>query len=112
MFPPDNFNPFLKDILARLSGQSNCNNSNGKKSSSDSVNKNMGINITPSQALVIAGIIGGVLEVTSVLVDKDQLVQLVLSGSLKRKSELDKMMDQIGEMPFEEVMKAILGKFT
>jgi hypothetical protein len=112
VFPPDNLNPFLKDILSRLSGQNTSNDSNSKKSSTNNTNNNSGISIAPSQALIIAGIIGGVLEVTSVLVDKDQLVQIVLTGSLKRKSELDKMMDHLGDMPFEDVMKAILEKFS
>ncbi|NLD48519.1 MAG: hypothetical protein GX660_15245, partial [Clostridiaceae bacterium] len=67
--------------------------------------------LTPSQALVVAGILGGVLEVNSVLVDKDQIVQIVLQGSLKQKTELEQMLDNIGSKPFDEVVKAMLGRF-
>lgn len=48
---------------------------------------------------------------TSILVDKNQLVQFVLSGSLKKKTPLEQMIDQIGSMPFDEVMKAVLDRF-
>lgn len=66
--------------------------------------------LSPSQAMIIGGILGGVLEVESILVDKDQDVQIVLAGSLKEKSELDKMLDQIGQMPFGEVYKALSNR--
>lgn len=104
MFSADDFSPFIKDIISKLSKQSTSGNSNG------SHNNDSGISITPSQALVIAGLIGGVLEVTSILVDRSQLVQIVLSGSLKKKTELEKLMDHVGNQPFEEVMKAVLEK--
>ena len=68
--------------------------------------------ITPSQALVITGILGGALEVDSILVNKEQEVQILLIGSLKQKTPLEKVMDQIGSMPFDEVMKAMLGRLT
>ncbi|WP_129600670.1 hypothetical protein [Anaerophilus nitritogenes] len=71
-------------------------------------------NLTPGQILVIAALLGGVLEVTSILIDKDQLVQIVLSGSLKRpkaKSQLEQIMDQVGGMPFDQVMKNLLRRY-
>ncbi|MFZ5643042.1 MAG: hypothetical protein ACOY46_05585 [Bacillota bacterium] len=70
------------------------------------------LSLTPSQLLVILGLLGGVFEVTSLLVDKDQEVQIVLTGSLKRKTELDKKLDEIGSLPFDEVMGAIIGRFS
>ncbi|MCL6589302.1 MAG: hypothetical protein K6U80_05035 [Firmicutes bacterium] len=66
------------------------------------------INLTPAQILIIAGFLAGVLEVTSVLVDKDQAVQIVLSGSLKRPTQLDQVMEQIVKMPFDQVMRSIM----
>jgi hypothetical protein len=44
------------------------------------------------------------------LVDRDQIVQIVLEGSLKKKTELEKMLDEIGSMPFDEVVKAMLER--
>ena len=83
------------------------NHCGGKSNSSDGTKKT---NLAPSQILVIGGLLGGVLEVQSVLVDKSQIVQIVLAGSLKQKTQLEKIMDQMGTMPFDEVMKAIVGR--
>lgn len=69
-----------------------------------------GIPLSPQIILVVLGLLGGVLEVTSVLVDKDQLVQFVLSGTLKRPTRLDKMLNEIGSMPFDDVLRAIMNR--
>jgi hypothetical protein len=66
------------------------------------------INLTPAQVLIIAGFFAGVLEVISVLVDKDQTVQIVLQGSLKKPTQLDQIMEQVGKMPFDQVMRSIM----
>ena len=106
MFSSNQLNSLIQQILGPQSQQ----DSSGKDKKRNG-KQNGGVSISPSQALVIAGLISGALEVTSVLVDRDQEVQIVLAGSLKRKTELEKMVDQIGEMSFEEVMKAILNRF-
>lgn len=107
MFSTEQLNSLAKAVMSRLSSKQDTN-SDGKKADSNKTFSKVAI--TPSQALVIAGILGGVLEVDSVLVDKDQTVQIILEGSLKRKTELEEMMDKIGEMPFDEVLKAMLGR--
>lgn len=66
------------------------------------------INLTPSQLLIIAGFLTGTLEVNSVLISKDQIIEIVLTGTLKKKTQLDKVMEQIGKMPFDRVVKAII----
>lgn len=101
-------NTLIKDLMARLAGQVN-GSDQCKKNTSKRENCN-DIKITPSQLVVIAGILGGVLEVDSITVDKDQTVQILLEGSLKRKTELEKVMDEIGQKPFDEVLKAMLGR--
>lgn len=68
------------------------------------------IPITASEILVVLGLLGGVLEVSSVLVDKNQIIEFVLTGSLKRPTRLDKMMDEIGKMPFDDVLKAVFDR--
>jgi len=79
----------------------------------DSNNKNTcKYPLTPSQILVIIGLIGGVLNIESVLVDRDQTVSIVLQGSLKKRTEMDKILDKMGSMPFEEVMKALFERFS
>lgn len=65
---------------------------------------------SPEKTLVILGLLGGVLEVKSILIDRDQLINIVLEGSLKRKTKLDNYLDEIGAMPFDDVLRAILGR--
>jgi len=98
---------FLKNLMEQL----------GIKEEYENVKKACGnkacgnVNLTSSQILVIVGLLGGVLNVDSVLIDKNQEIQIVLVGSLKRKTQLDKMMDQMGGLPFDEVMKSLLGRY-
>ncbi|TCO76857.1 hypothetical protein [Marinisporobacter balticus] len=71
-------------------------------------------NLTPGQILIILGLLGGVLEVDSITIDKSQEVNILLVGSLKRpkaKTQLEQIMDQIGSLPFDQVMKNILGRY-
>jgi len=107
VFSPENINSLLEAILAqsREKGPS--------MQVTDSNNKNKcNCPLTPSQTLVLIGLIGGVLNVQSVLVDREQTVNIVLQGSLKRKTELDKILDKMGSMSFEEVMKALFERFA
>lgn len=66
--------------------------------------------INPSQLLVISALLAGVIEVTSVLVDRNQTVEIVLTGSLRKKTDLEKLLDQIGSKSFDEVVKALFGR--
>lgn len=68
------------------------------------------LELTPSQLLVISGILANVLEVESILLDKDQTVQILLTGTLKRETQLEKIMDQIGCMPFDKVLKTMVDR--
>lgn len=79
-----------------------------KLSNEEDETNDFGISLNPSEILVIAGIMGGVLEVSSISLTRDQGVEICLSGSLKRQTDLEKTMKEIGELPFEEVIKAIL----
>lgn len=119
MFSSEQINALIREITSRLGSQqgtgnckSSCGCSGGNAAQSGGVCPS-GYNpiaLTPSQLIVIAGILGGVLAVDSVLVDRDQIVQIVLEGSLKRKTELDKMLDKMGSMPFDDVLKAMLER--
>ncbi len=86
----------------------NCEGSGGDGQS----NNTCQISLTPSEILVMAGILGGVLRVNSILIDSDQEVQILLTGSLKRKTEMDKMLDAVGSKTFDEIMKAIINHFA
>lgn len=54
--------------------------------------------LSPEQIAVIAGILLNALEVESVLVDRDQKVEIVLSGSLRRKTKMDQILEQISDV--------------
>ncbi|HYH03109.1 MAG TPA: hypothetical protein VEC37_08420 [Bacillota bacterium] len=64
--------------------------------------------LIPSELLIITGLIIGVFNVESVLVNRNQVVQIVLAGNLRRKTELEKVMEQVGQQPFDQVVKAII----
>ncbi len=83
----------------------------GNKKGSGDKNKPPFPKLSPSQQLVILGLLGGVFEVQSVLIDKNQIVQIRIEGSLREKTQLEKIMDQVGAMPFDEVMKAIFDRY-
>jgi hypothetical protein len=108
MYTSEDINKMLKEVMSRLNSNvpSNTPSSNGGK---DGSARNTPV-ITPSQLIVIGGLLGGALEVSSVLVDKNQTVEILLTGSLKKRTDLEKMLDQIGSMPFDEVVKAMLGR--
>lgn len=124
----NNIDPSTKDFLSRLCSQSNQKNNtksyqsngNGKSENTKAKDKkNCPINLTPTQVLVIAGVLGGVLDVNSVLVDRAQTVEILLRGSLKQldgtaadSSELENILAQIGDKPFDEVMKAIINRLA
>lgn len=130
---PDNITEALKDLLAGLSPNSAVDTTNrcGKKScgsngagtpggtsgtggtggSTGTNGQNAGADgINPSQVLIISAMLAGVLEVTSVLVDRNQTIEIVLTGSLRRKTDLEKLLDQIGSKTLDEVVKAMLGR--
>lgn len=125
MISQDHLDSLLKGILARLGMQGsenttskNCGTKNSSGSSGSNTSTGTGglspTSLTPAKILVIAGLLSGALEVYSVLVDKTQTVEIVVSGSLKikEKTALEKMLDQIGGMPFDQVMKAVLGRLS
>ncbi|MFZ7101812.1 MAG: hypothetical protein ACOWWO_04015 [Peptococcaceae bacterium] len=104
MLSPDYLNTLLEAVSAQL---------NEINREEEKVNHGTGTGfcLTPSQTLVILGLLGGVLSIESILVDKDQTVNIVLEGTLKRKSKMDKILDQMGHLSFEEVMKALFERF-
>ncbi len=109
MFSPDQLDILMKEAMAELGkhdlkGQGKI----GRK------NNLVGVNgrLTTAQAMVILGILAGSLNVFSVLVDADQVVSVVLRGTLKKeeKNEIDNIVAQIGNLPFDDVMKAMLKR--
>ncbi len=134
---PDNITEALKDLLAGLStnsavdaisrgGKKSCGSNSagnpggtnrtggmgGTGGSAVANGQNAGADgINPSQVLIISAMLAGVLEVTSVLIDRNQTIEIVLTGSLRKKTDLEKLLDQIGSKTLDEVVKAMLGRF-
>lgn len=101
----------INEITAGLAVKNpNTSGSSAQGSAGSSTEGSAGLGLSPSELLVIGGIIADVLQVESVLVNKDQEIEIVLAGSLKRKTELDKMLDQIGSMSFDEILKALISR--
>lgn len=107
MFSDESLNK-LQEILSQWK---ECENKKQKSKEKEQENKpgDGSMTLNPSQLLAIAGLISGVFNVDSFLVDREQTIQLVLVGSLKRPTPLEKLMGQVGSLPFDQVMRAILG---
>ena len=111
MFSSGQMDTIMRKALSQLGIEDQpCDNDKQKEKHKDDKTKDNKINLTPAQILVVSGILGGALSVDSFLVDKDQQIQILLTGSLKRKTELEKVMDEIGKKPFDQVLKAMLGR--
>lgn len=115
MFSPNE----LDTLMARLISQLGLSSADINKvlsakgttgNSGNQGNQNTIPHFSPQKVLVILGLLGGVLEVKSILIDRDQLVDILLEGSLKRKTKLDNCLDTIGTMPFDDVLRAIMGR--
>jgi len=115
MFSSDELDTLMERIISQLGQGAGdftkgilANNAAG--SGSKQINKKKVSVLTPPKVLVILGLISGVFEVGSILIEHDQAVQIRLDGSLKRPSKLDKCLDEMGAMPFDEVLRAIVGR--
>lgn len=64
-------------------------------------------NLSAQQIAVITALLFNTLEVESVLVDKDQTVQVLLQGSLRRKTRMDKLLDEVSEMPVGDLLDSL-----
>lgn len=115
----NNFDSVIRNALSHLSGTELKNDrqkNSGTNTGAGGTNTGTGGSngkfppLTPSKALIIVGLLGDVFAVDSILVDKDQRIEIVLSASLKQKTQLEKIMDQVGQRPFDEVLKSIIGR--
>ncbi|MDD4766420.1 MAG: hypothetical protein PHF87_02400 [Desulfotomaculaceae bacterium] len=109
----------LDTLLARIASQLGLGtgdihkilSANGKTGGSSGKGKQHIIPpLTPQKVLVILGLLAGTLEVKSISIDRDQVVDILLEGSLKRKTRLDNCLDEIGAMPFDDVLRAVMGR--
>ncbi|ATW25579.1 hypothetical protein [Candidatus Formimonas warabiya] len=100
----NDLNDLLRDTLEQLNlGRNGKTQSEG--TDGGTTQESGGPRPSPSGILVVAGILGGVLEVSSILVDTEQLVQIVLVGSLKSRTT------QAEPPSIEDFINTLLGIF-
>lgn len=97
------------DIINMLLGNSkddraDCGNINDDNKSASASG------LTPQKLLVIAALLADVLVVDSVLVDAKQRIEILLAGSLRKGKSTDNVMEQLGKMPLEQVIKTLVEK--
>lgn len=90
----------------------NSNNTNSGSSGNGgrSCKKKGRSRLSPQQIAVIAGLLANALTVESVLISKDQDIQVLLSGSLRRKTKMDQMIEEMSGMSVGDLMDAIMRR--
>ena len=78
-----------------------------KKSSSKRQSK-----LSPEQLAVIVGLLTNALTVQSVLLDRDKTVQIVLEGSLRRKTRMDRLLEEMKDMSIGELLASLQKQFN
>jgi len=86
----------------------NGNNGNGKNKRNGKNKKNSLPKLSPAQIAVIVGILTNALEVNSVLVDKDQKVQILLEGSLRKKTKADQVAEDLDDISVSDLIEAYI----
>ncbi|WP_077324170.1 hypothetical protein [Virgibacillus siamensis] len=86
----------------------------GKKKLNNSSNSNNNtslnlddLNLSPQKIAIIAALMTDVLQTNSVTVDKEQTVFVELTGSLRRKTRADQMVEEMKGMSFGEILEAL-----
>lgn len=92
--------------------QSNRNgrSNNGNGSQRNGSRKSNSYKLSPQQIAVIAGLLTNALTVESVLIDKDQRIEIILEGSLRRRTQLDRMIEEMSHMSVGDLIDALLRR--
>ncbi len=68
--------------------------------------------LSANELAVIVALLTKSLHVESILFNKDQRVDVLLSGSLRRKSDIDKLIDQVQDVPDTDLIKSFLNHYN
>lgn len=63
--------------------------------------------LSPQQLAVIVALLTNSLEVNSVLIDREQTIQVVLEGSLRRQTRVDELLEELSGMNLGDVIQSI-----
>ena len=66
--------------------------------------------LSPQQLAVIVGLLTNALDVESVLLDKDQNIQIVLEGSIRRKTKADRIAAALDDVSVGDLFAALLRR--
>lgn len=80
--------------------KNNSNNNNPSINLSD-------LNLSPQKVAIIAALMTDVLQADSITVDKEQTVFVELTGSLRKKTRADQMVEEMRDMSFGEILDAL-----
>lgn len=87
-----------------------CRNGFGKNGSGNG-KKSKGVGkLTPQQIAVVAGLLTNALSVESILINKDQTFEIVLTGSFRRKTKADLVAEELDEVSVGELIDAFLRR--
>ncbi|MBG9794541.1 hypothetical protein ABD76_19245 [Paenibacillus dendritiformis] len=81
---------------------------NGNNNRNNKRKNNAGPKLSPQQIAVIVGLLTNALQVESVLIDRNQAIEIVLVGSIRRKTKADYVAEQMGGVSVAELIQAIL----
>ncbi|MBN3522305.1 hypothetical protein [Paenibacillus apiarius] len=76
------------------------NNKNNKK-------KRNGTKLSVEQIAVIAALLTNSLKVQSILVDRNQVVEVLLTGSLRKKTQMDQLIEQISDLSIGDLLESL-----
>jgi hypothetical protein len=62
---------------------------------------------TAQQLAVMIGLLSGKLEVDSVMLDKDKNVEIVLAGSLRKKTKMGRLLSEMSDETIGDLLDSI-----
>ena len=66
--------------------------------------------LTPQQLAVIAGLLTNALEVQSIMLDKDQTIEIVLVGSIRKKTKADQIAEELADISVADLISALMNR--
>lgn len=66
--------------------------------------------LSPQQLAVVVGLLTNSLDVTSLLIDKNQRIEIVLEGSIRKKTKADRVAEELNDISVSELIDAYLRK--
>ncbi|WP_174819861.1 hypothetical protein [Paenibacillus koleovorans] len=67
--------------------------------------------LTPQQIAVVVGLLTNALEVDSILIDRNQRIEIVLEGSFRRKTKVDQIAEDLDDVSVTELINAFIRKY-